>query len=255
MDKNVMPSRLITIFLITSLVFVAMLVVSVDQTRAQTQPSSSKKAALYACPMHPEVTSTKPGVCPKCDMKLKLVTDTDNSETKSGETSLGAPTDGSDILFLKIPDIKVYDQFGKPKNFYTDLVKDKTVAINFIFTTCTTICPPMTATFRAVQKEIAKQGLDVQLISVSVDPTTDTSERLLEYASKFKAEPGWTFVTGDQASIDSILRALGAAVADKNDHSPMVLIGNEGTGFWTRANGLTSSAALVKIITQAVSQK
>src|SRR5258708_24167560 len=174
-----MPNRIFTIFLITSLMFVATLITHVDRVCGQVKPSSTKKPPRYACPMHPEVTSTKPGVCPKCDMTLRLVTDTEDSGTKTTENSLGTTTEGSDILFLKIPDIKVYDQYGKPKNFYTDLIKGKTVAINFIFTTCTTICPPLTATFRAVQKEIIKRGLDVQLISISVDPGTDTSERLL----------------------------------------------------------------------------
>jgi len=115
---------------------------------------------------------------------------------------------------LKIPDATVYNQNGRRLNFYTDLVKGKTVAINFIFTTCTTICPPLTATFRRVQQNLAleQKGSDVQLISISVDPVTDTPERLQDFAAKFKAGPGWTFVTGDKQEIDSLLRALGAAV-------------------------------------------
>jgi protein SCO1/2 len=95
----------------------------------------------------------------------------------------------------------------------------------------------------------------VKLISVSVDPTTDTPERLYDFAEKFKAGPGWTFVTGDKAEIDSLLRALGAAVADKSDHTPMVLVGNDAAGYWTRTYGLSSPDALVKVITEAAKHK
>ncbi|HET9525751.1 MAG TPA: SCO family protein, partial [Pyrinomonadaceae bacterium] len=137
---------------------------------------------------------------------------------------------------------------GKQLDFYADLIKGKSVAINFVFTTCTAICPSLTATFRKVQQEARKRGLDVQLISISVDPTVDTPERLQEYAKKFKAEPGWTFVTGDKAEIDSLLQALGVAVVNKNDHTPMVLIGNEVADHWTRTYGLSSPATIVDLL-------
>ena len=126
-----------------------------------------------------------------------------------------------DSTALRIPDATVYDQNGNKLKFYTDLVKGKTVAINFIFTTCTAICPSLTATFRRVQQELGDRvGQDVHLISVSVDPTTDVPERLKEYAAKFKAGPGWTFVTGDKVEIDSVLLALGTAVANKRRPYP-----------------------------------
>jgi protein SCO1/2 len=86
---------------------------------------------------------------------------------------------------------------------------------------------------------------------VSVDPTTDTPERLRDFASKFKAEPGWTFVTGDKAEIDSVLQSLGAAVSNKNDHTPMILIGNDTSDYWTRAYGLTSPTRIVELIDAA----
>src|SRR6185503_15122896 len=90
---------------------------------------------------------------------------------------------------LRIPDVTVQDQNGKSLNFYTDLVKGKVVAINFVFTTCTTICPPLTATFRRVQQQLAQQNSSAKLISISVDPAIDTPERMRDFAAKFKAEP------------------------------------------------------------------
>ena len=206
------------------------------------------QTARYSCPMHPEVVSTKPGKCRKCGMTL--VKQSGNAETKANPEP--APAASSDSFSsTRIPDAPVLDQNGKQLNFYSDLIKGRTVAINFVFTTCTTICPPLTATFRRVQQDAATRGLNVQLISVSVDPTTDTPERLRDFAAKFKAEPGWTFVTGDKAQIDSVLQALGAAVSNKNDHTPMILIGNDASDYWTRAYGLTSPTKIVELIDAA----
>ena len=134
-------------------------------------------------------------------------------------------------------------------------MKGKVVAINFVFTTCTTICPPLTATFRRVQQQLAEQKSSAQLISVSVDPAIDTPERLRDFAAKFKAEPGWAFVTGNTSDINSLLQQLGVAVTNKNDHTPMILIGNDEAGYWTRAYGLSSPTSLVKLITEAANRQ
>jgi cytochrome oxidase Cu insertion factor (SCO1/SenC/PrrC family) len=238
---------------------------------AQRKPAAKKKAeaAVYTCPMHADVKSSKPGRCPKCGMDLRLAeketpdeheghTPADEPANEPSATKETAPKGTTTIApnTLKIPDTVVYNQHGQKLNFYTDLVRGKTVAINFVFTTCTTICPPLTATFRKVQQELGDRvGRDIELISVSVDPTTDVPQRLKEFSAKFKAAPGWTFVTGGKPEIDRLLSALGAATADKNDHTPMLLIGNDAAGYWTRTYGLAPAAALVKVINEAASKK
>jgi protein SCO1/2 len=140
--------------------------------------------------------------------------------------------------------------------FYTDLVKGKVVVVNFIFTTCTTICPPLGATFARVQRELGERaGRDVRLISVSVDPATDTPERLKGWGAKFKAGPGWTLVTGAKPQVDALLSALGAATASPQDHSPTVLVGNDAAGQWTRAYGLARPAVLIGLIDAAAASR
>jgi cytochrome oxidase Cu insertion factor (SCO1/SenC/PrrC family) len=240
------------------------------QRKPVAKKAAKKSAVVYACPMHPEVKSNKPGQrCPKCEMALRLVKEETPAEHEAHETK-GAPTTPTTTATptangtsatpvapnsIKIPDTVVYNQHGKKLNFYTDLVKGKTVAINFIFTTCTTICPPLTATFRKVQQELGERvGRDIELISVSVDPTTDVPERLKEFSAKFKVAPGWTFVTGSKPEVDGLLKALGAATADKNDHTPMILIGNDAAGYWTRTYGLAPASTLVKVVNEAAAK-
>jgi len=228
----------------------ALAVLFAFQFPAALAGSQKKQATVFFCPMDPEVKSKKPGNCPKCGMTLQAA----SSEESKKPDAHSADKDDSTVLG-SIPDVPVYDQDGRKLRFYNDLVKGKTVAINFIFTTCTTICPPLAATFRRVQVELGDRSeRQVSLISISVDPVTDVPERLKAFGAKFKAGSGWTFVTGSKPDIDALLKALGAAVADKNDHTPMVLVGNDAAGYWTRTYGLAPTATLVKVITEAASK-
>ena len=210
----------------------------------------------YVCPMDADVKATKPGKCPKCGMALRRAT----SETLAAAAEPANPdapraTGETSLNLGRLPDTTVIDQHGTRLRFYNDLVKGKTVAINFIFTTCTTICPPLAATFRKVQQELGERvGREVSLISITIDPATDVPERMNAFASKFNAGPGWSFVTGTPSEMRGLLKVLGAAVADKNDHTPMVLVGNETAGYWTRAYGLAPPGALVKVITDALAK-
>ena len=157
---------------------------------------------------------------------------------------------------MVIPDVPVLDQHGNALHFYTDLIKGKTVAINFIFTNCTTICPPLAATFARLQKEMGdKIGKDVHLISISVDPVTDTPERLKAWGAKFKAGPGWTFVTGEKQEMDKLLNALGAAVSKREDHTPALIIGNDSKGVWTRTYGLAKINQIIGVINDVMAGK
>ena len=151
----------------------------------------------------------------------------------------------------RFPETAVLDQDGRRLSFYNDLVKGHTVAINFVFTSCTTICPVLAANFRKVQQDLSANDKDVRLISISVDPVNDTPKQLKHFADQFHAAPGWSLVTGDKAEIDKLLGALGLPVRNKLEHTPTVLVGNDTAGYWQRVDGLTSSAVILRTIREA----
>src|SRR5215212_6086860 len=215
-------------------------------------PSSIRAAKSYVCPMHPEVKSSKPCKCPKCKMGLRLA----KADTVAPIDKPAPPDTTRPNRKMLIPDVEVLDQDGNALHFYRDLIKDKTVAINFIFTNCTTICPPLAATFARVQKDMGdKAGKDVHFISISVDPLTDTPERLKAWGAKFKAGPGWTFITGEKQEMDKLLNALGAAVSKREDHTPAMIIGNDAKGVWTRTYGLAKTGQIVGLILDVMAGK
>jgi len=112
--------------------------------RAQgARASAQKKVAFYSCPMHPDVKSKTPGRCPKCKMDLRAAYADEGVAAEPSKKDEASERGGSSRM--SIPDVALLDQDGREIHFYSDLVKGRVVAIQFIFTTCTTICPPLGA--------------------------------------------------------------------------------------------------------------
>jgi protein SCO1/2 len=148
---------------------------------------------------------------------------------------------------MAIADLPVVTQDGTSIHFYRDLVQGRLVVMNFVFTSCTTICPTMGATFARVQKLLGSRK-DVALISVSIDPTNDTPERLDAWSRRLGAGPGWTLVTGRSPDISEVLKSLGVFTTDPAAHTPIVLVGNEPAGRWERVDGLAAPKAILAAV-------
>ncbi len=134
-----------------------------------------------------------------------------------------------------IPNTTVMTQRGKPVKFYDDLVKGKIVIISFIYTSCTDICPLTTARIAQLEEKLGDMvGREVFLISMTVDPETDTPERLKEYAERFGAGPGWSFVTGKPADIRAINYKFGDRSGVISEHRNEIVMGNDATGEWQK---------------------
>jgi protein SCO1 len=159
---------------------------------------------------------------------------------------------------LTIPEVALVNQRGDHVHLYRDLIQGKVVAINFVYTTCRTVCSLMGAKFAELQQRLHEQeGEETlpapHLLSISVDPVVDTPQRLQAWGQQFQAGPGWTMLTGDKYVIETLLKALQVFTPDKGEHAPIVLVGNDAAGTWMRVNGLAATPSMLAQLLTALS--
>lgn len=145
-----------------------------------------------------------------------------------------------------LPDVALVRADGTEVRFPADIDDGRPVVLNFIFTTCTAICPVLSQTFAAFQKQLGEEVSQVHMVSVSIDPEQDTPERLAEYAKRFGAGPQWTFYTGTlEAGID-VQKAFSAYYVDKMNHRPVTFLRRAPGEPWVRIDGFISPDDLVR---------
>jgi protein SCO1/2 len=158
---------------------------------------------------------------------------------------------------LALPDTPLLDQDGRKLRLRSDVLAGRVVVVDFIYTTCTTICPIFTATMGHVQERLSDvAGHDVQLITVTVDPVRDTPRRLKDYAAKHDAKlEGWSFLTGSKQDVDAVNKAFGTYTPNIDDHPPMVLVGDTASGQWTRFYGFPAAGDLEARVRQLLAAR
>jgi len=147
---------------------------------------------------------------------------------------------------VEIPDVTLIDQDGDVVDFRAVLQSDKPVFVDFIFATCTTICPVLSAGYSSMQRKLGDERDQVHLISLTIDPEHDGPEELTKYLERYRAQSGWDFLTGTREDIDEVMRAFDAFVPDKMSHRPLIFIRSPGSGEWVRIYGFAGSADLLK---------
>lgn len=138
------------------------------------------------------------------------------------------------------PNIVLTTHDGRSVRFFDDLIKDRVVAINFIYTTCPDACPMETARMMEVHELLGDRvGDDIFFYSITIDPEKDTPEVLRSYVDTWGVGQGWTFLTGKEEDILLLRKKLGVYNArdpkdTPRDHNLSLVIGNQATGRWMK---------------------
>jgi len=152
---------------------------------------------------------------------------------------------GRSVEEVTIPDLTLVRMDGRKVALRDELAPDIPVMMNFIFTTCTTICPVMSATFSQVQEGLGEGRERVRMVSISIDPEQDTPSRLRDYARRHEAGPQWHFLTGGAEQIEAVQRAFAAYRGSKFNHAALTFLRAPGDSHWVRIEGLVQAEAIL----------
>lgn len=134
-----------------------------------------------------------------------------------------------------LPNLPVIDQDGNRYRFYDDLIKGRKVVVNFVFTSCSAICPLTMARMAQLYEKLGDiAGSDVRFYSITVDPEHDDPAALKLFAQAYKLDPKWRLLTGDPAHLQIIRDKLGERSRVASDHRHEMLIGNDPIGDWSK---------------------
>ncbi|HEX4056314.1 MAG TPA: SCO family protein [Tepidisphaeraceae bacterium] len=119
-------------------------------------------------------------------------------------TASADPPDAPPPVMYSAPSFRLIDQDAQPAT-NVQLLGHPWVA-DFIFTTCATLCPTMSAHMAELQNQLPD---DVKLVSFSVDPGHDNPAALKQYADRYHAQNGrWIFLTSDEKTQEQVIRGM-----------------------------------------------
>jgi protein SCO1/2 len=171
------------------------------------------------------------------------------AQSHVGLTPHAAPADSPDTQRSEaeydIPNVTLVRDDGTHVKLRAELNDGRPVVLNFVYTSCTTICPMSSQVFEQFQDELGPDQAAVHLVSISIDPEQDTPARLRAYAAQFHALQNWNHYSGSLAAVTAVQRAFNAYRGDKMSHVPLTLLRGAPGGPWVRFDGFARADELV----------
>ena len=145
-----------------------------------------------------------------------------------------------------VPPIKLVRDDGKNVSLADELNDGRPVVLNFIYTTCSGICPLASHIFSQLQRKLGADRDGVHLVSISIDPEEDTPARLRDYARGYLAGPSWQHYTGTMAASIAAQRVFEVYRGDKMGHTPVTLVRAAPGAAWVRFDGFATADLLLQ---------
>jgi protein SCO1/2 len=136
-----------------------------------------------------------------------------------------------------LPDVLLVDQDGHPVRFRSHFAAQEPLVVTFIYTTCTTVCPAVSAGFATLQARLGTDSARVHLVSISLDPKHDTPKAMKDYLRRFRARPGWEYFTGSPEDLRRVRSEFDQHVPGHGSMMPLSFIRSPKDGKWIRIAG------------------
>ncbi|HIF97222.1 MAG: SCO family protein [Myxococcales bacterium] len=144
-----------------------------------------------------------------------------------------------------VPDIELEAHDGTAVQLASAIGADRAVMVNFVFTSCTTICPVLSSSFSEVNRRLQSSGEEVNLYSISIDPEYDTRDKISEYARRVGAGGAWLFLRGSLNDTFRVEKAFDTYRGNKMNHLPLTFMKPAGADEWVRLEGFPSAQQIL----------
>lgn len=151
----------------------------------------------------------------------------------------------SQVVDYQLPEVQLVRDDGEKVVLASELNDGRPVVLNFIYTTCTTVCPVTSQTLSQLQARLGADRDKVRIVSISIDPEQDTPAQLAAYARKFNASPEWRHYTGTMAASIAAQRAFDVYRGNKMNHTPVTLLRAAPGQPWVRIDGFATADTLL----------
>jgi len=168
-----------------------------------------------------------------------------------GESPAAQKAYRKSVESYQTPDVTLIDQNGRRVKLRQVVEGNRPVIVQFVFATCTTICPVLSAGYANLQRKLGDQADKVHLVSITIDPENDSPKQLREYLKRYRARPGWDFYTGSRADIDLVMKSFDAYIQNKMNHYALTLIHLPGSNRWIRLFGIMSTSEFLDEVKSA----
>ena len=187
------------------------------------------------------------------------------SHSATRSSTAPAPVNGADSAALaaqeltrqrlrqrRSPNVALLDHNGRAVRFYDDIMKDRKVVLNVMYSVCSNVCIPATRNLIEARRLLADEAPDLHFVSLTLTPLQDTPAALREYKKLHGIDERWTFLTGRPEQVERVLRALGFLGSDDTDdllsHSAMAKVCDERHLRWSHVNTLLSGRTIAHMI-------
>lgn len=163
-----------------------------------------------------------------------------------------APGYARQVANYTLPSVSLTRTDGVTAKFPQELDDGRPVMVDFIYTSCTAICPILSHSFSEFQRRLGAEREQVHMVSISIDPEEDTPKRLSDYASRFDAGRQWNFYTGSTGASVTLQKAFQVYFGGKMHHRPVTFLRAAPGEPWVRLDGFTSPEELLAEYRQLV---
>ncbi len=172
------------------------------------------------------------------------------AEVSSEAVAVGQPQAVPGVSRARVnyetPAVALVRADGERVSLPRELDDGRPVLLNFIFTTCSSVCPLASQTFAEFRDRLGAQVSGVHLVSISIDPEQDTPARLREYSRKYHAGPEWQYYTGTLDASIAVQRAFDVYRGDKMSHTAVTLMRAAPGKPWLRIEGFVTPDDLLR---------